>query len=99
MAKPSPCHVEAEISVRVQPRASQDRITRDEDGRWKVYVTAAPAGGEANAAVRAVLARALGIAKGKVTIVRGETSRTKQVRVADMPEVDVQQRLRIALER
>lgn len=44
-------------------------------------VTAPPEGGKANAAVAVVLAKALGVPKGAVRVVRGETSRHKQVEV------------------
>jgi uncharacterized protein YggU (UPF0235/DUF167 family) len=51
------------------------------EGLIKVYVTAAPTDGEANEAVIKVLGRKLGLAKSKVTIVRGYTSREKRVHV------------------
>ena len=69
------------IDVLVTPRAARERLGPVVDGRLKVAVTAPPVEGEANAAVRALLARALGVPKGAVEVLRGETGRRKTVRV------------------
>ncbi|WP_373356130.1 DUF167 domain-containing protein [Pseudoroseicyclus sp. CXY001] len=65
----------ARIAVRVTPRASRARIEPGEPLR--VYVTVAPEGGKANEAVRKLLAKALGVAPGRLTLVRGQTGREK----------------------
>jgi uncharacterized protein (TIGR00251 family) len=52
-----------------------------DDDTLKIKVTAAPDKGAANAAVIEVLAKALGVAKSQVEILRGETSRQKQLGV------------------
>lgn len=70
----------AELSIRVTPKASRNRITQ-EDGQIRVYVTVVPEGGKANAAVLKLLAKALGVPKSRLTILRGETSRDKVIRV------------------
>lgn len=70
-----------EFTVTVTPKASRDRILRDEAGVLRVYVTCVPEDGKANAAVQKILARALGIAKTRLVLVRGQTSRTKVWRV------------------
>lgn len=54
-----------------------------------VRVTVAPEGGKANAAACAVVARALGIPKGAVSVARGETSRHKQLEAAGIDADDV----------
>ncbi|RYH08560.1 DUF167 domain-containing protein [Tropicimonas sp. IMCC6043] len=71
---------EAEIAVRVTPKASRNALEAGEAG-IRVYVTVAPEGGKANAAVRKLLAKALGIAPSALTLIRGETSRDKVFRV------------------
>lgn len=68
----------AEIEVRVQPRSSQNRIEVIE-GAVKVWLTAPPTDGQANAALCELVAKKVGIAKTKVCVVRGETSRTKRI--------------------
>jgi uncharacterized protein len=70
------------FDVLVTPRASRERIGPVVEGRLKVAVTAPPVEGEANAAVCALLARALGVAKSHVSVVRGDSGRRKTVRVA-----------------
>lgn len=72
---------EVVFEVRVAPRASRDAIGGEHGGALKVSVTAPPVGGAANGAVCALLAKALGVAKGRVRVVRGETSKRKQVAV------------------
>ena len=70
----------AEFSVRVTPRARQPGVTLS-DAQWRINVTAAPEDGKANAAVAEALAHALGVAKGRLTLVRGATSRDKVFRL------------------
>jgi uncharacterized protein (TIGR00251 family) len=84
---------EALVSVRVQPRASREEIVGWQDEALRVRVTAPPVDGEANAAVRRLVARALGVAPSTVALVRGERSRDKVVRVAGMSLAAVRARL------
>jgi uncharacterized protein (TIGR00251 family) len=70
----------AEIAVRVTPKASRDRIVVEE-GQIRVYVTTVPEDGKANAAVQKILAKALGIPKSRLTLIRGQTSRDKVFRI------------------
>lgn len=70
------------FDVLVQPRASREKLGPLHDGRLKVAVTSPPVDGEANAAVIALLAKRLGVAKGAVEVVAGASSRRKTVRVA-----------------
>ena len=70
------------FSVRVTPRAKQNRVQPQEDGSLKVYVTAPPEDGRANEAVVGIIAEWLGVKRRDVEIVRGATSRNKIVRVA-----------------
>lgn len=74
-----------EIAVRVTPRASRERVTYEGD-KLKVFVTAAPVDGQANAAVQQALSKALRIPKSRIAIIRGETSRDKLVRLDDLTE-------------
>ncbi len=70
-----------ELRVRVIPRARRDELAGERDGRVLVRVTAPPVDGKANAAVCALLARAAGVPKSAVTVIRGEASRDKVVRI------------------
>ncbi|TCP41409.1 DUF167 domain-containing protein [Rhodovulum marinum] len=69
-----------EIALRVTPKASRNRIVA-EDGVLRVYVTVVPEDGKANAAVLKLLAKALGVPKSRLEIIRGHTARDKLVRV------------------
>ncbi|MBS1723022.1 MAG: DUF167 domain-containing protein [Armatimonadetes bacterium] len=79
------------LSIKVVPRSSRTRVEWGEPVR--VYVTAPPVEGEANAAVIEVLAKSLGIAKSKLSIVRGEASRNKLVSIEGIEPDEVAQRL------
>lgn len=68
------------LSVKVTPKASRNRISATADG-VRVYVTAVPEGGKANGAVQKLLAKALGLAKSRVVLIRGDTSRDKLFRI------------------
>jgi hypothetical protein len=79
------------IHVRLTPRGGADRIDgwgRDDAGRLflKARVRAAPVEGEANAALEALLAKALGVPKSRVAVARGATQRLKQVEVEGLDE-------------
>jgi hypothetical protein len=69
------------FAVRVQPRASRDAVTGVQEGALRVALTAPPVDGEANAALVAFLAKRLGVARRDVTIVQGETGRSKLIEV------------------
>ena len=74
----------ARIAVRVQPRSSTNEIAGERDGALIVRVTAPPVEGKANDAVRKLLAKRLGIAPGRVTVVRGASGRDKLVEIDGM---------------
>ena len=70
------------LAVRVTPKASRNAVTRDGDA-LRVTVTTVPENGKATAAVVKLLAKALGVPKSRLTLVRGETSRDKVFRIED----------------
>jgi uncharacterized protein len=78
------------VALRVTPRGGRDDIDGLEtlaNGRTviKIRVRAIAEGGEANRAVIALLAKALGVPKGKVRVLTGTTSRLKQVAIDGDP--------------
>ena len=81
------------ISVRVQPRASRNRVGEYRDGTLCVSVAAPPQDGRANAALLELLADALGVAKSRLSIRRGLSSRNKIVAVDGMADDEVAGRL------
>lgn len=68
------------LALRVTPGARQEAITIDGD-RVVVKVRAKPQDGAANDAVISLLARALGAAPSRITLLRGASSREKLVRI------------------
>ena len=81
---------EARFDIKVTPRASRTQITGWRDGVLHIRVTAPPVDSAANAAVIDLLAASLNLPKRAITIVRGETSRLKHVRVEGLPLEAVQ---------
>ena len=73
-----------EIRVRLTPRASQERIAGERDGRVLVRVTAPALEGRANDALCRLIARRAGVGRRSVEIVRGAASREKLVRVSGL---------------
>ena len=61
-------------------------------------VTAAPVEGQANAALCKLLAKRAGIARGRVSVVRGERSRDKVVRVEGLALDELRRALGLACE-
>ncbi len=82
------------LAVRVTPRGGRDGVdgwTRDDAGRavLKVRVAAAAADGAANAAVIALLAKALGVPKSAVSLLAGHTARVKRLEIEGLGENDL----------
>ena len=79
----------ANFPIRVQPKSSRDQVVGFREGVLQLRVTAPPDKGRANAAVVSLLAQALGVAKSRVRIVRGQTSRDKVVTVESLSSEEV----------
>jgi uncharacterized protein (TIGR00251 family) len=71
----------ASLAIRLQPRAKRNAIVQERDGVLRVSVAAAPVDGRANAALCKLIAKRAGVARGRVSVVRGERSREKLVQV------------------
>ena len=81
------------FSVQVLPRSRRNEIAGMEGQALKVKLAAPPVEGAANAALREYLAGRLGVRRSAVSIVGGERSRIKTVRVAGMTRARVEQAL------
>ena len=73
----------AEITTRVTPGARHQALDLlpGDPPEIRVRVTVPPEGGRANAAVAELLARALGVPKGRLELLRGGKARVKVWRV------------------
>lgn len=69
------------VDIHVIPNASRTQADGEHDGALRVRLHAPPVDGKANAALISWLADVLGIAKRDVELVRGQTSKRKQLRV------------------
>lgn len=89
------------LHLRVTPNAGRDAIegveSRD-DGTsvLRIRVRAVPDKGKANAAVVALLAKALGVPKSALGVVSGETSRLKTLRISQPDPGLVERLVRLA---
>ena len=79
------------FTIRVIPRASRSEIVGELSGSLKVKVSAPPVDGAANEEIVRLLAKAFGVARSGVTIVSGEASKTKLVRVTGTTPERLQQ--------
>ncbi len=85
--------IRTRITVRLTPRASREEFAGERNGAILVRVTAPPVDGAANEALVRLLAKTMGVPRGAVTIISGETSRTKLVEVAGFDAATLRARL------
>lgn len=79
----------AHLRVRLQPRASRDRIGPVAEEELRIHVTAPPVDSAANEALVRLLASELGVARSRVQILRGRSSRHKVVFVGGMDSAKI----------
>ena len=72
------------LSLKVQPRASKNEIGNVLGNELKLKVTAPPVDSAANEAVLRFIAETLDCPRGSVKLLRGNTSRHKQILIQRM---------------
>jgi len=77
------------LSVKLQPRASKNEIGAPLGDELKIKVTAPPVDAAANQALVELLAEKLGCSRGKVELLRGQTSRHKTVMLHGFTPVEI----------
>jgi uncharacterized protein (TIGR00251 family) len=87
------------LRVRLQPRASRNRLIGQHEGRLKIALTAPPVEGEANAALLTFLAALLQIPRSSLRLLDGEKSRNKEVGVRTAAPAVLIRRLEAVLSR
>lgn len=80
-------------AVKVVPGASRDKIVGLLGESLKIATAAPPEKGKANAAVAAILAKAGGVDKRRVTLVSGPGSPRKEFLIAGLSANQLRQRL------
>ena len=83
----------ARIALKVVPGASRSGIAGWLGDSLKVRVKAQAESGKANAAVVAILARALGLQRSEVVIVSGHSSPRKVVAIHNLPDAEAREKL------
>jgi len=81
------------ITIRVIPRSSRNTLEWDQ-GILKARLTAPPVDGAANTALINLLIERLSVPRRTISIVRGETSRTKTVEIAALTLEELESRLK-----
>ncbi len=81
------------VHLHVLPRSGRTEIVGRHGDALKVRVAAPPVDGRATEAARIALAEALGVAPSTVTVVTGERSRLKRLRVAGLDAAEAERRL------
>ena len=82
------------MALRVQPRSRKNELAGERAGALLVRVTAPPVDGKANEAMSRLIAKRLGVPAGRVSIVRGESSRDKLLEVEGIGDDELRRALR-----
>jgi len=77
------------LTLFIKPRASRNKIGEVKEDALVVSVAAPPVDGEANAELVRFVAKALGVPRSRVTLVAGEASRHKRVKVSGLSIAEV----------
>ena len=80
----------ATFLVRVVPRASKNEIVGLHDGALKVRIASPPVDGAANVELVKLLAKQFGVSRGDVEILKGQTSKTKHVRISGISAAQIE---------
>jgi uncharacterized protein len=83
------------LAIHTQPGARKNEVAGIHGDALKIRVAAPPVEGRANAALAAFIAKALGVPRKSVTVVKGESSRRKTVLVS-IPDAAPERLLRSA---
>lgn len=77
------------LEIHVQPGAKRNEIVGFREGVLYAKVTALPQKGQANRAFLEFMAQILGIPKSVITIIRGQSSRSKVIAVKGLSREEV----------
>lgn len=85
------------LQAKVHPRARHNSVDGSLGGALKLSVTAPADQGKANQAVRELLAETFALPLSAVTIISGQTSSRKAIRLAGISAENVQRRVQLVL--
>jgi hypothetical protein len=84
------------LSLHIQPGAKKTEVVGLHGDALKIRLAAPPVDGKANAALIAFLAAKVGAGRTAVSLLSGETSRAKRVRIAGLGIAEVSAQLQSA---
>jgi uncharacterized protein (TIGR00251 family) len=85
--------VQTHIRVKVLPRSSRNQVIGKEGDHFKVKLTSPPVEGKANKSLIELLAKRLGIAKKRIEIISGKSSKEKTILVHGLTLEEITQSL------
>ncbi len=83
------------FGVKVVPGASRTEIKGVLGDMLKIKVAAQPEKGKANQCLVEFLAKTIGVKKSNITIISGETSRSKQIQVIGVSSESLRDRFKV----
>jgi len=89
----SMAHKKTTVEVHLQPGAKSNEIAGFRDGVLWARVTALPRKGQANQALLALVAQALGVSRDDLAIMRGHNSRRKVLAIQGLDSGELKVRL------
>jgi uncharacterized protein len=84
---------ENRLTIKVTPNAGRNEVTGCKEGVWQIKIGAAPDKGKANKELIDFLAEKLGVRKSEITIIKGQTSRNKILKVDGLGGEEIAKRL------
>lgn len=75
------------VTLKIVPNSSRNEVVKEDD-YIKIKITAPPVENKANKVLVEFLSKKLSVAKSKIKIIRGETSKLKTISIEDMTEED-----------
>ena len=79
------------LRVFVQPRASRNQFCGIHEGELKLRLTSPPVDGAANECCREFLAKQLKVPKSAVSLISGDSSRHKRLRISGVTTQQIEQ--------
>ena len=81
------------VKAKIVPGSSKNKIARVYNDALKISITAPPVEGKANKKCIAYLAKYFDIAKSKIEIISGQTSKNKLIKIYDISQKEFLEKL------
>ena len=81
------------IKVKIVPGSSKNKIVGVYNNALKIAITSPPVDGKANKKCIAYLAKYFDVAKSKIEIISGQTSKNKLIKIYDISQEEILEKL------